>query len=362
MFTNIINLGTDNKPARNANRIKTLNIISLLTAGVATGYMLFYLLVIQQKLIALINCLFILAYIFPILFNYLERDKLAKIWFFVVLMSQLFLFTNIIFTPESGFHLYHCVIPTGAFLLFNFEDKLEKYTISIASVIVFLISHNLGNDSPMVVLSAADNSLLFQSVILVNIIEVIAVFSVFTRELESSHKQLEMQANKDALTNTNNRWRLFNLAPKLLEQSKYHQRHLAVLLIDFDHFKQVNDNYGHANGDICLKACCERIKKHLRVDDFFARFGGEEFAVLLPDTTGNEAKHLAERIRNQIEAHPIELKNQQLINCTVSIGIATTERGTYEFNTLLKQADQALYHSKENGRNITHHYHKGLAA
>jgi diguanylate cyclase (GGDEF)-like protein len=130
---------------------------------------------------------------------------------------------------------------------------------------------------------------------------------------------------------------------------------ITVALVDIDHFKAVNDTYGHLVGDIALKAVATTIQGHLRSYDLAGRFGGEEFVVLLPQTTEDDAMTIAERLRRHIAATPIPVDDSgTCVNLTVSVGIAALDGTARELTDLLAAADSALYYAKDNGRNKTH--------
>ena len=133
---------------------------------------------------------------------------------------------------------------------------------------------------------------------------------------------------------------------------------LALALVDIDHFKEVNENYGHRAGDKAIRAVTDGMRSQLRTGDLAGRFGGEEFAILLPHTCEADAINVAEKIRRHIAAMPIPVgrraESGPFIKLTVSIGIATMHGASCELTQLLAAADAALYHAKETGRNKTH--------
>jgi diguanylate cyclase (GGDEF)-like protein len=128
-------------------------------------------------------------------------------------------------------------------------------------------------------------------------------------------------------------------------------------MMDIDHFKGINDGYGHLAGDIALKEIAQRVESQIRSMDTAARFGGDELAILLPETTAAEAAKLAERIRESITAQPIALTEQIERTLTVSIGVAALSPGRHETDwkavadRLIADADAALYRAKALGRN-----------
>jgi diguanylate cyclase (GGDEF)-like protein len=169
-------------------------------------------------------------------------------------------------------------------------------------------------------------------------------------QLQSANAQLEVLAVTDGLTSLLNR-RAFDerLAREIKSATRY-KRPLSLLLLDVDHFKSYNDNYGHPAGDHLLKRLARLLKKTVRDVDAPARYGGEEFAIILPDTTEAGALVLAERLRSSIEA-TMQIKR----SVTASFGVALLRSSTNNSASLIEAADAALYHSKEHGRNrVTH--------
>lgn len=169
------------------------------------------------------------------------------------------------------------------------------------------------------------------------------------RELATQAATLESLANTDTLTGAASRRKLLELGARECARSLRDARPMSVLAIDIDHFKQVNDTHGHAAGDLVLRivvACCQ---SQLRNNDVLGRLGGEEFAVILPGADSASGMGVAERIREHIANTPI-VHEGRTIRVTVSIGMATFD-GVTSFDTLLADADAALYRAKREGRN-----------
>ena len=164
-------------------------------------------------------------------------------------------------------------------------------------------------------------------------------------------KDLDIMATTDHLTRAYNRRFFFDVAEKEVKRSVRKQSPLSLLLFDVDKFKAVNDTYGHHHGDEVLIGISSVCSEMLRGEDVFARFGGEEFAVLLPETGIDEATVIADRLRKLVSEHTVSDKGKT-ISVTISIGVASWLSGkSLDINTLLNQADQAMYHSKASGRN-----------
>lgn len=172
------------------------------------------------------------------------------------------------------------------------------------------------------------------------------------RELEESKQLLAEQATTDTLTRLKNRRCFFNHAEVDLQRCKRAQCDLSVAMLDIDHFKRVNDRYGHPAGDQVLVAVAGVLRRLLRAGDTPARLGGEEFALLLPQTHRLGAAVLAERIRAAIEAEPLTLADGRALRVTVSIGVATQAAAELDsVEPLLVAADRRLYLAKQAGRN-----------
>jgi diguanylate cyclase (GGDEF)-like protein len=171
------------------------------------------------------------------------------------------------------------------------------------------------------------------------------------RELEASKKALIEQATTDPLTRLKNRRAFFENGAKYLSLARRYRTDLSVILLDIDHFKKINDTYGHLAGDDVLTAVAQTLLSLTRAEDTVARIGGEEFAILLPDTNRLGTAVLAERIRAHIEAEKIVV-GDRLVLLTVSIGIASHGTdATDSVDQLLNVADRRLYLAKNNGRN-----------
>lgn len=162
---------------------------------------------------------------------------------------------------------------------------------------------------------------------------------------------LKKMANTDELTGLNNRRKLFEDLETEFQRAKRYERPFSLCMLDLDFFKKVNDEYGHDAGDQVLKAVAQAISLALRENDVCGRIGGEEFAILLPDTPLVSAATFAERLREHIEALSVSLDDGQQVMLTCSIGVAEYGECFNKATELLSCADQRLYYAKANGRN-----------
>lgn len=168
---------------------------------------------------------------------------------------------------------------------------------------------------------------------------------------KSQEERLTHQANTDYLTGMANRRHFSELAEIELMRSTRYGNPLSVLLLDIDHFKSINDTFGHKTGDIVLQKLAETCKNTLREIDVIGRWGGEEFAALLPETPSIQAAEVADRLRAAIANAPVKLPDATLLHFTVSIGCASRTGKGDTFDSLTIHADKALYEAKRAGRN-----------
>ena len=157
-------------------------------------------------------------------------------------------------------------------------------------------------------------------------------------------------ARIDLLTGLNNRRSFTEISTPLWHTAKRHKQALCLILLDIDNFKTINDSHGHAAGDHVLKEVARILDNTIRSGDVLARWGGEEFAILLPQTTIHQATRLAERIRSRISTQEI-MHDSSLLKTTVSIGVSARGENTKDIEQLFKQADNELYTAKQSGKN-----------
>lgn len=173
--------------------------------------------------------------------------------------------------------------------------------------------------------------------------------------------RLQQLATQDSLTGLPNRPSLYERAQAELNRASREGTTVSFILLDVDHFKLVNDRYGHPVGDMALKQLAEIMRDRKRAYDHVGRWGGEEFLMLLPNTDLNEAGKVAERLRKSVAAARLPLPRGGDLIFTISIGVSSTSGpGAWTLEGLVQQADEALYHAKETGRNRVCLYLQGI--
>lgn len=183
------------------------------------------------------------------------------------------------------------------------------------------------------------------------ILPVVATVGCLLLCTDRSQRELERAARLDYLTDVYNRRAIEELGTRAIAAARRHGMSLSLLVVDLDHFKHINDELGHAAGDLALVRAVARIREALRAEDLLGRLGGEEFIVLMPSTDGASASAAAERIRESFSAQPLDLDGRKR-TVTLSIGVAVLAPADRHFSQLLQRADRAMYSAKHAGRDL----------
>jgi diguanylate cyclase (GGDEF)-like protein len=176
------------------------------------------------------------------------------------------------------------------------------------------------------------------------------ITTMLSADIRRAYGHVKLLSETDDLTGVLNMRAFSAVAERVFRQAERYARPFSVLMIDSDHLKSVNDALGHEAGNRLLKLTVQCIQSQLRQTDVVARFGGDEFVVVLPETSANGAVGVAERIRRSIESSPLTTRDKK-IAATVSIGIAGYPNQGHDLETVLERADHAMYASKNGGKN-----------
>ncbi len=266
-----------------------------------------------------------------IVFFFVKKELYHRVAIRVMLGLLVSLFALSAHNPTT--HLFLPLFPMLAFALTSLEEGL-LWVILLVAVFCLLWGRRL---------FIFDVELLTSMFVFV-LATFIAMFYEKIREL--SERSLEDLAGTDSLTGIMNRRKFYEVLRREITRARRYGSSFSIILFDLDHFKVLNDNYGHSEGDRVLKELAELIRKRLREADAFARVGGEEFIVLAPDTGFDGAVELAERLRGAIENHYFGSK----LKLTASFGVTSFTKGDDE-DSLLKRVDNLMYIAKMKGRN-----------
>ncbi len=183
----------------------------------------------------------------------------------------------------------------------------------------------------------------------IKLLEILLCSLIYPLRNATLFNQALKMAFTDPLTKTNNRTSFNDALSREIKLAHRNARHLSVIFFDIDHFKEINDNFGHECGDLALSSAANCIKQTVRGSDMVFRYGGEEFVILLSDTNLEGAVSMAERIRNNIENHTIAY-GMEVFKLTASLGVSSL-KGNDSAESFISRADSAMYSAKQNGRN-----------
>jgi diguanylate cyclase (GGDEF)-like protein len=164
------------------------------------------------------------------------------------------------------------------------------------------------------------------------------------------HEEIYQLTIVDGLTQINNKRYLTEFLEREIGRCHRYNRALSLIMIDLDHFKNVNDTHGHIAGDFVLRELTQRIKQRIRKEECFARYGGEEFAIVIPESGPDNARRFAEKLRKIVADHPFVFEGKEL-EVTISLGVADMSPEMTEPSQFIKAADAKLYEAKKAGRN-----------
>ena len=346
----IIYAGTQNQNFDAVVRIKLCNWVSIFTVAISAFYSALYFTIIDNQTVGIINLGFTIAYALCPLLMHKQFIKLSKRWFFFVLMLHLWVCTNIYVTFESGFHLYYFLVPTGVFVLFEPNQNKEKIFLSVAAIVLFLLCQNTINEAPLIELSATLNKVIYQSVVVFLMLEVIAVMTLFNRQLVDNHEQVEKLSTYDTYTNSYNRHHFILKASELLKATQKSKRPFAILLVSIDDFNQLNRDYGFKDADRFLKYNAECFKHFFREREIIGRLNGHVLALALADFTEDEVKRLISRVRHYKKKYPFSSHNNVYVHNTFSSAVVCNYN-QQDIEMLILQASSALKAAKNNGKN-----------
>ena len=325
-----------------------------------------YLINIVLILIPISGCIFIITNVFftgflllaafeavwaitscILLFSFRRKRKIEQAAIGAVILLLVFL-AVFFFLFEYRYYTFIilCFVPMVSFFLLGiFRGIITLIVVFVCTTLFMLSSINDWQLMP------------FNWLSIFNILSVYILCSLFVYFYENSlqkalvtikkqNNQLFEQANKDALTNIYNRRRLNETLSEYREYHKIHRKQFSVVILDIDKFKKINDTYGHNVGDSVLKEVSELIRANIRTNDILGRWGGEEFMLVLAETTMEEAALVAENLRALLDNHHFN----SVGSVSASFGIASCDQQD-NMEHLVNQADQALYTAKERGRN-----------
>ncbi|MGH9577502.1 MAG: diguanylate cyclase, partial [Terriglobales bacterium] len=298
----------------------------------------------------------------PLLLTWSARDALRwnaryayeSICFVLLLLIAAIAVFGYVAAPLAPFARAFVILPFIMWAAFRFSQReVTTVTAALCAIAVGDTMTNLASATPQSLNESLLLLLLFTSTLVITGLSLSAMVSERTRtlgDLRAALHNLHTQAVTDPLTRLVNRRYLAEFLPREVIRTQRKGASLAVLMIDLDHFKRVNDTFGHDAGDIVLTQVAKLLMAHIRGSDIACRYGGEEFVLVLPDTTLEGARRRAEEIRVAVKELQLHHLENPLGPITVSLGVALLPGHAASPEALIRVADEALYEAKEAGR------------
>ncbi|WP_233402664.1 GGDEF domain-containing protein [Marinomonas transparens] len=268
----------------------------------------------------------------------------------IIAMLELSILSLFYFGTGSALHWFLIDFIIYALAVFRSDQRVLKYGTALCTVSVFWVCEFMGAEKGLY-LSAQDQKVALFLVFLCSSFAVAVIVSMVVNRLRTVNEHLRILTEKDELTGLSNRRKVLADADDIFADSIVQQDSCVFAIIDLDHFKRINDTYGHDAGDLVLVKVSETMAAVVRDQDEIGRYGEEEFIVIMRKVTLKQAEAVMERIRTAVENMFVETEQGIVIPVTISIGLSTMEPGVSRFEEVLAQASKALYVAKRNGRN-----------
>ena len=288
--------------------------------------------------------------------KYLAEENSKKIKFHTIAFFILMIYSAIIWNIGAIYMAYAAPSPYEYVGFIAIFGLITVGTLSLLPIFAAYMIYSFMLISPQIIIFYNYHTDIHQGVLLLCLIYMPVIYitskSINHNSINSiqNEEQLKKISITDSLTNIYNRGFFIEYSEKFLNTSISKNNDLSLLMLDLDHFKAINDNFGHQCGDYVLAEFSNIIKNNLRKNDLFARMGGEEFGILLLNTSIKESIVIAQKICDLIKQNKFIYENQ-IINLTVSIGVSQKDNDLISFESLYKKADSNLYTAKNSGRN-----------
>ncbi|PYF83010.1 diguanylate cyclase (GGDEF)-like protein [Marinomonas alcarazii] len=303
----------------------------------------------QMYSVTILSSLSLLMALVGLRYNLIGHFFKAQILMPIIKIAQTAILSLFYFGTASGFHWFFISVIAYAFVVFRTDRQAVKYWVVGISLALFLVcelTHTNG-----LYLSSADQELSIVLVFFAVTFNFAMVINLVISRLKSVNHHLRILAEKDELTGLSNRRKVLADAVNIFADSVINRESCVFCIVDLDHFKKINDTFGHEAGDLVLAKVSAMMASVIRLQDEIGRYGGEEFIVIMRSTGIKEATEMMEHMRQSVEDMLIETENGIVIPVTISIGLAGIDPSVSRYEEILAQADKGLYVAKRSGRN-----------
>lgn len=348
MIGKLLNLGFTDEFGNDLNQKHVVN-FSYLMFCVSCLVMIVVFLFRQMPAIACFSLVGLVIGLAGLRYNYLGYFSRAQLMMPIVKIGQISILSLFYFGSASGFHWFFVNVIAYAFIVFRADQRFIKYWIVTASILLFLVCEFLNVKG--VYLTSFEQAVVLTIVFLSVCFNFAVVINLVMSRLKSVNRHLRTLAERDELTGLSNRRKVLADAVNIFADSVIHRELCVFSIVDLDHFKKINDTFGHEAGDLVLAQVAEMMGSVIRSQDEIGRYGGEEFIIIMRNTNLKKAEIVMERLRAAVENMLIETEQGIVIPVTISAGLASIAPNVSRYEEILALADKALYTAKRNGRN-----------
>ena len=344
----LLNLGFEEEYGNDLNQKHVVNFSYLLFC--ATNVLMLVLFVPREvHSLVTLSALGLVIALIGLKYNQTGRFTQAQLIMPLVKIGQIGLFSLMYFGTASHFHWLLLNVLAYTFVVFRADQRVAKYWILITCALLFLICEFTNTKG--VYLTVQDQRVVILSVFFAIAFYFTVVIHLVMNRLKSVNQHLRVLAEKDELTGLANRRKVLADAVNIFADSVINRDQCVFAIVDLDHFKKINDTFGHEAGDLVLFEVSTLMASVIRSQDKIGRYGGEEFIVIMPNTTLRKAEYVMEHLRQSVEAMEIKTDKGIIVPVTISIGVASITPKTSRYEEILAQADKGLYEAKHSGRN-----------
>ena len=344
----LLNIGFEEEFENDLNQKHVVN-FSYMMFCTSCLFMLVVFSLRQMSSVAVFSFVGLLIGLVGLRYNYIGYFSRAQLLMPIVKISQISILSLFYFGTNSGFHWFFVNVIAYSFVVFRADQRSIKYCIVCVSIVLFLLCELLGTRG--IYLTSFDQSVVIIFVFLALSFNFAMVISLVMNRLKAVNSHLRTLAERDELTGLSNRRKVLADAVNIFADAVINRESCVFAIVDLDHFKKINDTFGHEAGDLVLAKVSAMMASVIRSQDEIGRYGGEEFIVIMPSTSLKEAEAVMERMRQSVENMLIETEHGIVIPVTVSIGVASIAPSVSRYEEILAHADRGLYTAKRNGRN-----------
>jgi diguanylate cyclase (GGDEF)-like protein len=282
-------------------------------------------------------------------YSYGGRYERAQLLLPIISSVNILILSVFYFGDSSDFHWLFVNITAYGVVVFRADQRFIKYLVVISSLVLFLVCEFLSIEG--LYLTAESKSVVAVFVYFFVSFYFAIVINLVMSRLKLVNSHLRTLAEMDELTGLSNRRKVLADAVNIFADSVINRLSCVFAIIDLDHFKKINDTYGHEAGDLVLAQVADVMRSAIRPQDEIGRYGGEEFIVIMRDINLKQAGVVVENIRKSVEDMLVETEQGIVIPVTISAGLAEITPDVSRYEEILAQADKGLYSAKRNGRN-----------